>query len=122
MQMITSTRATKTGIRPITEAEALNVLKNLTPVYYKPFVDKENHVNEFAAEHDEYYGFIAEDVYAVDKKLASLDADGKPQSADYDRVILAPLLTACKAQQRMAIEELQERIAALESTIQSAES
>ena len=114
-QMMTSTRATKTAIRPITEIEAFNVLNNLQPVYYKPLVDVENNVNAYATQFDEYYGFIAEDVYAVDKRLADLDEEGKPQSVNYDRVA-APLLTACKAQQRM-IEDLKTRVAQLESTI-----
>ena len=110
---ISSTRATKTNIQEITEAEAYNVLNNIQPVSYKPLVNIDEGVNAYALPHDEYYGFIAEDVFEVDSRLADLDADGNPISVNYDRMA-APLLTVCKKQQQL-IEELTARVEALEA-------
>ncbi len=108
-----SIRAIKKDIRPITNEEALNVLENLTPVYYKPRIIPERNINVTSSEYDEHYGFIAEDVYEVDSRLADLNDKGVPTSVEYDRVA-APLLVVCRMQQRL-IEDLEQRVAVLEA-------
>ena len=110
---MTSQRASKRNIKPMTEKAAFNLLNNLTPVSYSPRVDKAKKMNIGLDPNMKFYGLIAEDVEKVDPALVDHDNDGTPVGVHYSQLAV-PLMVTCKAQQKK-IEDLERRLAALEA-------
>ncbi len=102
---VTSLRVVKHDIQTIDANTANHVLGGLNPVWYRSRIDKDQR---------QWPGFVAEEVAAVDPRLAMFDADGVTlQSVAYDRV--ASYLVVGWQQHDAIIQSLAVRIAALEA-------
>lgn len=82
--LITSSARYKHDVRTITPERAREIIRQLRAVSFRSKCEGDD-------PDATYYGFIAEEVAAVDPALASFDADGKPQGVQYDRIAMLML-------------------------------
>lgn len=87
VRLVTSVRAAKHDIEPITEEEARATIMGAAAVHYRSRIDKDQR---------RWAGFIADDMAALNEELATFDEKGNVQSVTYDRIpaYIVPLLQA----------------------------
>lgn len=106
VRLVTSLRAAKHDIQPISIADAKNTVLGLTAVLYESAIDEDQR---------QWAGFIADDVEKVNPVLAVYTPQGKLQSVTYDR-IPAYLLPVVQDHERQ-IEALKAEVASLERAL-----
>lgn len=99
IKLVTSVRAAKHDIEPISEDEARRTVMGMQGVHYRSRIDEDQR---------RWAGFIADDMAQLNDELATFGEDGKVQSVTYDRVP-AYLVPMIQAQER--------RLAALERRV-----
>lgn len=94
----TSSIKYKKNMKPIVVAEAESILKGLRPFVYNSTAQADDPTREF-------FGLGAEDVAAIDTRLVHFDADGQPDSVQYERVNLLMIPVVQSLLERVKILE-----------------
>lgn len=81
---VSSARRYKANIRNVAREKARELVRQLRPITFTSLLPDDDPARPI-------YGLIAEEVAALDPALASYDAEGRPDSVQYDRVLLALL-------------------------------
>ncbi len=103
---VVSSRKFKHDITKL-DLSGLSLISKLEPISYSY---NDDDVSDYK---DKQYGFIAEDVAAVDPHFAKYGTDGLPRTLD-DRALLAASIKAIQEQQKQ-IEELKKEVKALKT-------